>query len=126
MYYHEELAFTITINKGKCAGKATGDAGSIPACESKKKGEALLTSGRCASPSDPRSTTASLHSFLSQGGLIQSRIAENQRILGFGKGARTGMVFQSTLWKRVKEPAIPREGAHSIDKHSFDSCFIRL
>lgn len=34
MYYHEELAFT--INKGKCAGKATGDAGSIPACESKK------------------------------------------------------------------------------------------
>ena len=36
MYYHEELAFTITINKGKCAGKATGDAGSIPACESKK------------------------------------------------------------------------------------------
>jgi len=40
MYYHEELAFTITLNKGKCAGKATGDAGSIPACESKKKGEA--------------------------------------------------------------------------------------
>jgi hypothetical protein len=43
MYYHEELAFTITINKGKCAGKATGDAGSIPACvvnQRKQKGEA--------------------------------------------------------------------------------------
>jgi len=38
MYYHEELAFT--IKKGKCAGKATGDAGSIPACESLIQGEA--------------------------------------------------------------------------------------
>lgn len=32
MYYHELLAFTRTRKKGK----ATGDAGSIPACESKK------------------------------------------------------------------------------------------
>jgi len=40
MYYHVELAFTITLKKGKCAGKATEDAGSIPACESKKKREA--------------------------------------------------------------------------------------
>jgi len=39
MYYREELAFTLTLNKGKYAWKATRDVGSLPAYESNKKGE---------------------------------------------------------------------------------------